>query len=112
MKPYYRLEGIEVDAIVRSAMARVPKAAKIDLRHYDGRRIARYIELMTDRERDISGDFLEVPGDEVRLAMEYICRTYPIETAWLPGGFQQDLDEVMMQRVITILQVVVLDHIR
>lgn len=112
MKPYYRLDGIEVDAIVRSAMARVPKMAKIDLRHYDGRRIARYIGLMTDREMDLSGDFIEVPGDEVRLAMEYICRTYPIETVWLPGGFQQDLDEGMMQRVLTILQAMVLDHIR
>ena len=44
--------------------------------------------------------------------MEYICRTYPIETVWLPGGFQHDLDEGMMQRVLTILQAVVLDHIR
>lgn len=111
MKPYYRLESIEVDAIVRSALARVPKTAKLDLRHYDGRRVARYIGLMTDRDYDISGDFLEVPRDEIRLAMEYICRTYAIEPAWLPGGFQHDLDEEMMQRILAVLQVIVLDHV-
>lgn len=112
MKPIYRLNGIEIDAIVRSAMARVPDPCRVTLQSYYGRKVARLIELLTDKDLDISGDDIEVKRCDVRVAMEHICQQYPIEPGWLPGGFAQQLTEDVMRRLLSFLQDVVLEYLR